>query len=460
VTATGPNQPGTAASIGQIANVVPSLGRNSAARFAADIFGMGFGVIVGVVTARFLGPHGKGLFSSLNLLSALVMHASSLGLGDAVAVFAGRRGITMQRAISATIGATLVMTVVAVAVFWVLAVGAFRTDWHEVRPAAALCAASLVLWLPAYMGALILNAREQVGAGSLVLLTINACTALGLIAFVVVADWGLAGGMGATVFSGGVGLVLAVVLLARSGLSLRPTWDTRYLAPAARYGVAVAASYVVTAMLMRIDLLFTYAIAGSGPAGQYSVALTAGTVVGLLPMAIATAVFPRLPKLDPRAAEELTAKSVRIATAAALGGALVLVAVIPPGVPLVFGRDFGPAVVPALVLLISSMLWSIEFVLCRAAAARGHAGLLVQSFGISLAVMCGLDLVLIGSFGIKGASLAATVGPLVGLAWALWRHRRSTWWSAPLRTFVPGVADFTALLGEARRVIPVPGRTR
>src|SRR5205085_5443558 len=51
--------------------LLPSLKRNSAARFLADAAGLVFGVASGVITARGLGPTGKGLFSSLTLLSGI-----------------------------------------------------------------------------------------------------------------------------------------------------------------------------------------------------------------------------------------------------------------------------------------------------------------------------------------------------------------------------------------------------
>src|ERR671926_1037580 len=78
---------------------LPSLKRNSAARFLADAAGLVFGIISGVITARALGPTGKGLFSSLTLLSGILVWVCCMGLGDAAIVMVGQKKATVQQAL-------------------------------------------------------------------------------------------------------------------------------------------------------------------------------------------------------------------------------------------------------------------------------------------------------------------------------------------------------------------------
>ena len=436
------------------ASASPSLTRNSASRFLADAAGLVFGLLSGVVTARALGPTGKGLFSSLTLLTGIILWVCSMGLGDAAIVMVGQKKATMQEALSVTISAALGLSVVGMVMLWGAALLAFGNDWHQVRSAAILSCLGLPIALLGYDLGYLLSAQERVSAQSAVVATTSVLTSLGLVLFVGILPLSIAGGVIANIAGSGAGIVLAWWLLRRTGLSFRPRFDRAYLVPAARYGISVAVSYVVTVMLLRVDVLLTYALDGSGPAGQYSVSLALSALVGLLPIAISAATFPRLAKVDESDAKELTAQACRYGAAAAITVALGLLVTVPIVVPLMFGNAFRPAVVPTLILLPGSVFWSIQWILCRAAAARGWPGLLLRSFLLGLAIMCGMDFVLIPMAGIKGAAVSAVAGPGAGLLLCLSSYRRSPVWSLRLRALVPRIRDFKSFFSQSMQLLP------
>jgi len=437
-----------------------SMRRGSAARFIADASGLVFGILSGVITARGLGPAGKGLFSSLTLLSGIVLWVCSLGLGDAAIVMVGQRKATVQEALSVTVTAVLGLSILGTALLWGAMILAFRSDWHQVKGAAALACLTLPLLVLSNNLGFLLSAQDRVVAHSAVNATISVMTSIGLIVFVGLIPLSIAGGILANGLGSGTGVVVAVVLLRRAGLSLRLGFDRVYLAVAIRYGLSVAVSYVVTIMFLRVDLLLTYVLAGSGPAGNYSVALGLSALVGLLPTAISAGTFPRLATVDEATATVLTAQACRYAMAAAVTTAVGLLAVVPLGLPLLFGRAFRAAVAPTLILLPGGVLWSIQWLLCRAEAARGRPGLLLRSFTLGLAVMCTLDYLLIPRIGIKGGASAAVAGPAAGLLLCLLAYRRSRFWTAPLRSLLPGPADFRSFLAQSLGLLPVRRRVR
>ncbi len=433
----------------------PSLSRGSAARFIADASGLVFGIVSGVITARGLGPAGKGLFSSLTLIAGIVLWVCSLGLGDAAIVLVGQRKATIQQALSVTITASLALSVLGMALLWGASIVAFSSDWDEVRDAAILACFVLPVLVVSNDLGFLLSAQERVIAHSAVGATTAVMTSLGLILFVGLIPLSIAGGVLANGVGAGAGLVLAAWLLRRSGLSFRPRFDRKYLIAAVSYGFSVAVSYVVTIMFLRLDLLLTYVLAGSGPAGHYSVALALSALVGLLPLAISGATFPRLARVDEADANELTAQACRYGLAAALSAALLLLAAVPIALPLLFGRAFTPAIGPTLVLLPGSVLWSTQWLLSRAAAARGRTALLLRSFMLGLAVMCGMDYLLIPRLGITGAALSAVAGPAAGLLLCLFSYHRSPFWTLPLRRLLPRAGDFRAVVVQSLGLLPL-----
>ncbi len=435
-----------------------SLGRNSAARFIADLLGVILCLAGSIIAARGLGPDGKGVYSSMTFLASIVVHAAMLGLGDAAIVMVGQRRWTLQHAVSATMAAGACSSLAGMAVFWVTAMVLFSGDWAEARSAAVIACVGIPPLLFFHLFTYVMAAQERIVASSFSMVVSWAGTTLGLWLFVVAFSLEVPGGVLGTVFGFALAAALGAGLVVRSGLSLRPAWDRSYLSAAVRYGVTVGASSLVTVLFLRTDLLLTYALAGSGPAGQYSVALTAATIVTLLPMAIAYATFPRLAQLDDVEAVALTARACRVATTAAVGGALFLLATVPTLIPLFFGEAFRPAVGPALLLLPGSVVWSVQWVLCRAEAARGRPALILLSFGLSLVVMCGLDLLLIPAFGTTGAALAAVCAQAFGLVLSVVAYRRSPHWPVPLRRLVPGIRDVRDLLAITRQLVPSVGK--
>jgi O-antigen/teichoic acid export membrane protein len=157
-------------------------------------------------------------------------------------------------------------------------------------------------------------------------------------------------------------------------------------------------------------------------------------------------------------ASELTAHACRLATAAAAGAGLLLLIATPVAVPLLFGGEFRPAVVAAMVMIPGSVLWSAQWLLCRAEAARGRPRLLLLSFGTGLGVMIGGEMVLIPAFGIIGGAVASVAGPVAGLVVCLVWYHRSSDWPLPLRRLLPGAHDMPGVLASIRSLLPVSTR--
>jgi O-antigen/teichoic acid export membrane protein len=164
--------------------------------------------------------------------------------------------------------------------------------------------------------------------------------------------------------------------------------------------------------------------------------------------------FPRLARSSAPVADELAERSCRYGLAAAVAAAAVLAVATPILLPVVFGEAYAPAVAPAVVLVFAYVVSSAQWLLGRAAAARGNPGILVWSYGANLVVMAGLDLVLIPAFGITGAAVASAAGALVGAAVIANDYRRRGTGLAALIRFLPRGADFRVLARIPRAALP------
>jgi len=416
-------------------------------------------MIAGLITARWLGPSGKGIFSTLTFLSGLFMQACCLGLGDAAIVLIGQKKASIQEALSATLTVIFISVLVGMAGLWAVCALQFRSDWLPLRGAVLIAAVGLLVSVYAQVLSHLLNAQERIVSSSLVLLITSGFTTLGTWLFIAAVPLSILGGVLAGLLGSGIGLVVILVLLARTGLSLRPGWHPRYLAAAFRYGVKVQASSLLMAVAGRVDLLLVYWLAGQAAAGYYSVALTIGTLVMYVAWALSIASFPRLAYLDETEALALTAQICRCGLAATLVVGVPILLATPIVVPFLFGSVYRPAVQPAIILLGGGMIWSLQWLLCRARAARGQPELFFYSFGASLVIMCLLDYLLIPAWGITGAALAASVGPAAGLAICLLTYSHAGSQRLPISELRPTASDFRAVVALPLRLLSsVPGR--
>ena len=429
----------------------PSLRLNSLASLLQQIVGFVSALGLGVITARALGPAGKGVLATLTLLVLLGTHLGGAGFGEAAIVEAAKGRSTLQHILRATVAAVAVTSTVASGLLLVVGFLVFRGDIAATARPLLLGVACLVFGV--YFTALqqLLNASERVVLTSGLTALASIVTLLSAVAFLIVLQLGIDGAMLAMAAASIVGLTGTAVALHRSGLSLGARWDWAYVRRAAKFGSVVQAAYLVGALAGRADLLLVYLLDGKADAGFYSVALTVGGLTGYFAWAVSYASFPRLALLGHEAAQELTLRVCRVGLAGATFSAVGLLLVTPIALPLAFGEAFRPAVIPSLILIPGGVIACGQVLLCRALAARGDAHPLLLSFTVSLSVMVLADLAAIPIFGMVGAAGVSTGSAFVGL-WAVvtsMRRRGSS--EISLSQLAPRREDFLTVLGLAGR---------
>ena len=426
-----------------------SFRNNLAARFASDIYTMVTSLVAATISARALGPAGRGYYASLTLLSVLFGQLFNLGLGEAAVVLPGRGKTPRSVAVSATI-AVLVPLGVLGGLTCIL-VGFVTLDVVTTSERAALGLAGLLVLLNSSSNSLawLVASRERLVALAVIMMMSATLMTVILYVFVAVLDLGVSGAILASVLAIAFTIIPMLRILARQGISLKPVWNGPYLRSAARFGTTLQLSNALVQMAARLDLLFVYRITSASAAGMYSVSLTIGALVGSVPIAIAYASFPRLSHLSEDDARELIARLFRVGVSAAIACSVGLAVLTPLVIPLLFGRAYSGATVPTLLLIPAGVAWSGQWILCRASASREMATPLFVSFLASFLTMVALDLVLIRPFGIVGAALASLISSTVGFAIALGYHIRAGWsW----RPFLPRPGDLSLMVTTVRQL--------
>lgn len=424
-----------------------SLARSSSLLFAASLSTLVFGLATSIVTARWLGPEGKGTLSALLFLAeGMLFNICALGLGEAAVILLGRGQASLQDALASSLVPLLLAGCLGIGGLLIIAIPA---HWSAILPAVLVEGSVLVMWVLGGFFVTILNAEEEFALTSLFIATRSAAIAVATWAFVAGLGLGILGG----VLGSGAGalclLALCLRRLHRDGKSFRPELSVDFLRSALRFGVPIQAAWFMIAMSQRLDQLIEYSIRGEAAGGIYAVALTLGQLAAYGPVALSMASFPRLAYATRETALSLIGKISRVALTASLATAALLCAAIPIAVPVLFGHAYDQAILPAELLSAGGILWSQQWIISRAAAARGRTGVLLVSFTGSLVSMATLDVLLVPAFGILGAAWASLASNAIGLIICLIGLARAEGHALPLTDLVPRAEDVVLLIRHA-----------
>lgn len=400
-----------------IAGTQGSLAGQSATRLGAEVIAAGASLVVGIATARALGPAGKGTLASILYLGTLLTHVCSLGLGEALTVMAARGEIVVRELAAIALPALALAGLLGSPVLVVLA-AALPGRTFSAAVLVAACATMLFTASAHVLGvvAMASGAVSTATAGHLirqvgtllvvaVLLAFGALTLTGATAAAAVGSLAAAG--------------LVLLLLRRSGSALRPRWRPSILTKALRFGVVAQLGYLLVALAQRADQLLVFRLSGPHDAGRYSVALTLSQLVAYGAVALSTVSFARIAYAADGAWQRLLVVMARRSLAASILATAAFVAIMPTAIPLLFGRDFGPAVAPALLLLPGAVAGGLQWVLCRALLARGRQSAMLFSFASTPVLMVVLDLFVIGRHGVQGAAVVSSFATAVGVVVAV-----------------------------------------
>ena len=393
---------------------------NTSAR-ALAILGL---TLATVLVARTGGPSAVGEYALLRMLPGLVGVLCVLGLPGALAYFlaAPRRNLPRLWPTLAAIGlgGALLGTVV-----WLVAspVVAHVFFPHESTLMIAAAGLTVPTQLLLTLGKTTLQGLEDRRGGDVVIaaeeLAFLPCYLLPLLS-------GIHGVAAIVIGLGLADLVVAVEAwrrasrllgwrrfgLAGNGFGWFGRPDRGLAGQVASYGLRGQVGGLITLLNLRLDFAILGAMAGPAVLGSYAVASKYAELLRLPGNALTWVFYPRLAKLGQREAAATARRMIRPTLIGIVLAALPIVLLTSPVMRLLYGAEFGPAVIPARVLLAGMLLAGASGVASAYFYGRGTPGLNSIVLGIGLVITVVLDLLLIPAHGALGAAIASTAAYL------------------------------------------------
>lgn len=428
-----------------------SMVRNTVVAWAGEVAAKTASLIFFAVMARRLGEDGFGAFVFAASLSVVLLLMAGVGT-DKLLERELSRDLAGARAFVAAVTrlkATTALLVLTPAALTMIAVGRPREVWLTfcLVGLGTACeefsktryAAFVAFERMRYMSIAVVIQRLATSVTGVTLLVLGG----GLITV-------------SLVFLGGALLGLAVAersfrrLTRASGRVSQRSVSWRWLI---REGVAIGVLSMLFVVLLQFDIVLLGLLTGTGEVGFFGAAHRTVEATMFLVWYVGSAVMPWVARADDGDSAHLARGyelGLKAMTALLVPVAVVFTVLAGPLVALLYGEDFGPAVLPLQLLSAMTVLYGINYMTTTFFIGRGRAG----AFGWLVAGVVvqnvAFNVVLIPLYGAAGAAFNAVLSAVLMAGLGIWRARTVVGPVRPVRPFVtPLVAGVAMALAMA-----------
>ncbi len=369
----------------------------------------------GILTARTLGPAGRGELAAMILWPLFLANVTTLGVPSSLIFHLRHDG--EDRGSLVTNG-FLIATVLGIAA---AAAGKIFLPWwlHQYSPAVTQAAEWFLITVPicstTLVGRAALEASHDFTSSNAVQILTPLITLIGLIIFLTAGKMNSLTAALAYVAACVPAFLYMFGRVARSGIRLGRIGLDR-VRQILGYGVRSYGIDLLGTLALQVDQVLVVSLLSARSMGSYVVILSLSRMLNVFQTSVVMVLFPKAAGHPTKKVLEMTGHSVRVSglVTAVCGVCVVLAG--PTLLRILYGPEYVGAAGALRILVLEAVLSGITFVLAQAFMALNQPGVvtLLQAIGLSLSVP--MMLLLIPRYGIYGAAVAlltSTVARLV-----------------------------------------------
>jgi O-antigen/teichoic acid export membrane protein len=411
--------------------------------FGMRLTNVALSAVLTILTARALGPGGRGLYALPGIEAALVS-----------SIFGGLGGATSYFLLNRKRGAAFMRTMFACAALWIVVaalalipLSIFHARW-TLLPAMAVLPGMAFLNISTGYALGVKNVRNSSTLAALpTLLTIGS---VGIALFLVSRTPGVA--VTAWVASTTLAGVLALSYTIADARKRLTGGDPVGFGEYARFCLKVSSVYVVTLLNYRADLYVVAMMLTPAALGMYGIVVTVAETLLLPTQAAAFVASPHIASMEIHSSRLLTARCVRNNLLLAATLCILLFVFGRPLLEVLYGKAFLPAAPAFDILLLGVLALAIGSPVSNYFTLRlGKPQISIYLGALSAGVCLGTSLSLIHHWGMSGAAVGSTAGYVIGQFAGLiyFRHESRLSWR---QIFVPTGVDLQAYASFAGRL--------
>lgn len=369
---------------------------------------IGLNIATGVITARFLGPEGRGILAAIGLWPRLLGIILALGLESALLYRIQKTPEQKSSLFTAALVLGSIQSLIAVAIGII-----FIPNWmSEYSTETIRTAQMFMLTSPVELcSQIFLGAYKANGSFSIInrIRTIVPFSqAIFLVALVI---FGKVNPVSAALayklpvvilFAWQVQNLLGVYRLDVSNISK----SIKFLF---RYGSRSAGITILNQLEIQADQVFLVGYLSPEMMGLYVVGLSLSRVLGTFQDSLSEILFPKAAAKPIEDILKLTGHTARISLLLVVSAGTILMVASPFVVPLVYGSEFSGSIYVFRILCFKIIFEKTALLLSQAFMAAGRPGIIAILQSMGLAITVPLMVYLVPNYGLLGASIALLI---------------------------------------------------
>src|ERR1044072_634347 len=384
----------------------------------------GFLTAVGLVNSfllsRWLGPTGRGEIAAAMLWPTMLIYLSSCGLIPALTYFAALPEAKPQPLLANATTLAFGQSGAAIAFGFVALPFLLHSQTFEVVGASRWYLLVIPLSLVTQYGMSILQGRMHIGRFNALRLILTIGYLIGPLALMTLGQLLLANIIFLHLAINIVVLFALLIALVKTDINLRLGFDGTLVRQMLRYGAKIQIGNISALANTSLDQVLMAALLPANALGLYVVAVSAAGVLQIFSQAVQIVSTPSITQKESLAERAAVLQGVfRRYWLLSLVLALVVAALLPIAIPLMFGASFKGSVLPAEILLLGMLFIGAKDVLAGGAQALGNPWLGSKAQLVAMVVTLVLLYFLLPALGIIGAAIATTATYATQLAMAI-----------------------------------------
>lgn len=199
--------------------------------------------------------------------------------------------------------------------------------------------------------------------------------------------------------------------------------DVKLLTKMLKYGLKIYSAALFSFLVLKSDIILVNYFMGSYSTGIYSVAVSFGDLIYLLPVTVAAILFPKVSSMT-KGGWDFTLNLIKYGAVLMLFISFTFLVLINPLIILLFGSPFINASTAFIFLLPGIYFLSLETIAVQYLAAKGFPVFVVYAWILAFIVNFILNILLIPVLGINGAAISSAIAYILITALVLYVFKR------------------------------------
>ncbi|WP_163099331.1 flippase [Peribacillus alkalitolerans] len=429
---------------------------NSIITLTRQLVSIVIGMLLLILVARSLGPSGQGTYTLITYLPIMLMTFLNLGLNTSTIYFVSKKEVELQEAFVTSVVSAIFLSAVSIGI-GLLIILFFSESKFSNAPLTilyiSLCALPF-MFLMIFLQT-IFQGLQNFKQFNTVLVIQQFGTLFFIIIFLFVLDYDILGAMVSFVLGYVLSVLYSIVMLKKLyklEFALR-FFSFAYLKISIGYGLKAHISNMMTVLNYRLGVLLLGWFLPPAAVGIFTVAMNLGEKISIFSQSFSQVLLPRIASSN----REEDRNRITAIVSRSIFAFIILVSIgiflFSDIILLLFGREYSESS-PILKLLLPGLaVLAVEKILSNDLAGRGRPDLNMYVSFVNVAINLSLNLLLIPSYGLKGAALATTFTYIISFLIKISLYKKQT--KQPFKEFLllkkADVQSVLAMVNKMRR---------